>query len=333
MDKLQKIVLNEDFNLVEVLDTLLESRGVIDGIDEMAIVITNYINNVLTSKEYYMGYDKVNDVDKYRFIIPVDSFDNIETLFMKEPLFTINLFVIRNKYGDMDRELGNTNYLSTNNPDIRKVDGQYYLYNPEFEISYNVRPDIMKLDILTVSDKISHEIVHAKRNFYEFIRFSRKRHETIDKNFKIIELLNSEEKTGIDKLVGRILYLCSDDEINARANQLYYQLKQYRYLNRDNINQAVKKTKVYEFVEEIDERIDEMFKREQKMNSVEFDYIIKLLKRIYRFKDINKNPYEYLINLMIVKKNKFIRQLDKVKERVLYEILTTPLEMGHPPKI
>ena len=52
MDSLKKIVLTENFDLREVLDQLLESRGVIDGIDEMMLVITNYINDVLEKKEY-----------------------------------------------------------------------------------------------------------------------------------------------------------------------------------------------------------------------------------------------------------------------------------------
>lgn len=332
MDSLKKIVLTENFDLREVLDQLLESRGVIDGIDEMTLVITNYINDVLKKKEYYKGYDKENDVDKYRFTIPSYNFDNVEILFMKSPLFTINLFVMRSRYGDMDRELGPTNYSATYHPKIINVDGAYYLQEPEFELSYNVRPDIMKLDSLTVADKLSHEIAHAKKNFYEFIRFSKKRKESMRRGFKMIELLNNEDKDSLESLVGRVLYLCSDDEINARANQLYYQLKRFRYLDNSTINQAVKNTKTYELVEEMEEKINELSVREEKMNSVEFDYIIEILKDIYRFKKIGKNPYEFLINLIIVQKNKFIRQIDKVKEKVLYENLTMPLKMINPPK-
>ena len=82
----------------------------------------------------------------------------------------------------------------------------------------------------------------------------------------------------------------------------------------------------------MEEKINELSVREEKMNSVEFDYIIEILKDIYRFKKIGKNPYEFLINLIIVQKNKFIRQIDKVKERVLYENLTMPLKMINPPK-
>lgn len=335
-DKLQKIILNEDFNLVDVLDTLLESRGVIDGIDEMAMVITNYINNVLINKELkdkcFIGYDNIEDVDKYSFTIPVDSFNNIETLFMKKPIFHIHLFIMRNIYGDDERELGETNYVNKLFPKIINVDGKYYLDEPEFNLSY-VLPINKNINMLVVADKFSHELVHAKRNFYEIIRVSEKRRENYLKNSKILELLNNDKKEEIKTLIGRILYLCSDDEINARANQLYYQLKQYRYLDRDNINQAVKKTKVYDFIVEFDEKVKILIEMESKLNAVESDYMIEIIKWIYKDKRVSKNPYEFLINLLIIRKNYFIRQINKVKERVLYEILTTPLKMGHPPKI
>ena len=37
-------------------------------------------------------------------------------------------------------------------------------------------------------------------------------------------LMSSDDEKQLERLVGRILYLCSKDEINARVNQLYYQL-------------------------------------------------------------------------------------------------------------
>ena len=57
---MERIVLKEDFDLIEVYNQLIESRGVIDGIDGIVLTITNYINNVLSSSDlrekYYLTY-------------------------------------------------------------------------------------------------------------------------------------------------------------------------------------------------------------------------------------------------------------------------------------
>ena len=98
---MEKIVLKEDFDLVEVYNQLIESRGVIDGIDGIVLTITNYINNVLSSSDlrekYYLTYVKEEDVKQYEFTIPSELFKNVDCLFMKKPIFHIHLFLMGNK--------------------------------------------------------------------------------------------------------------------------------------------------------------------------------------------------------------------------------------------
>lgn len=329
---MEKIILKEDFDLVEVYNQLLESRGVIDGIDGIVVTIMGYINKVLSSDElkkmYFREYDKEEDVDEYRFTVPVGLFNNVDTLFMKEPIYNINLFIMRNRFGDTERELGETNYIEEFYPDLINIDNQYYLYKPEFNLSFVVE-DKDSIDMFVVSEKVSHELVHAKRNFYEYIRMSKKRKESLQYSSKTIELLSADRKDEIRYLVGRILYLASKDEINARANQLYYELKRYSSINRNNVNKFVEKTNVYRFIKEIDEKITEIENLEKDGNYKIYDYIYNLLKTVYRKKEFKSDPYEFLINLLITRKNYFIRQIDKVKERVLYEKLREPIIMGH----
>ena len=66
----------------------------------------------------------------------------------------------------------------------------------------------------------------------------------------------------------------------------------------------------------------------KKRNYYEINYIDKILKNIYGVKNMKNDPYEFLENLLIVRKNYFIRQIDKVKERVLYEKMREPIIMS-----
>ena len=329
---MEKIVLKEDFDLVEVYNQLLESRGVIDGIDGIVVTIRSYINKVLSSdelkKKYFLTYVKEEDVDQYKFTIPKELFDNIDTLFMKEPIFNIHLFIMRNRFGDTERELGETNYVVRYNIQTKTIDGEVYLYEPEFNLSFVVE-DKDSIDMFTVTDKVSNELVHAKKSFYEIMRKSKYREIVFNNNPTMFELMNGKEKTELDEFIGKTLYLVSKDEINARCNQLYYQLKRFPLLSRKNINVAVKKTNTYTFVERIDETLEQLTRMEEKKSYYEGIYMTNVLKNIYRIKDIKDNPYEFLINLLITRKNYFIRQIDKVKERILYEKLREPIIMGH----
>ena len=327
---MERIVLKEDFDLIEVYNQLIESRGVIDGIDGIVLTITNYINNVLSSSDlkekYFKKYDVKEDVDEYRFTIPVELFDNVDTLFMKKPIFNISLFIMRNKFGDTERQLSETNYLEEYYPKLVNDGGKYYLSEPIFNLSYIVTND-EKIDFFVVADKVSHELVHAKRNFYEFIRISKQRKESLNYNSKTMELLDTDKKDEIKYFIGRVLYLCSTDEINARANQLYYELKNFSMLTRNNINKLVEKTNVYSFINEIEEKNEILKKMKLEGNYCQYDYMWRVLKTIYNEKKIKNDPYEFLENLLISRKNYFIRQIDKVKERVLFEKLREPIIM------
>lgn len=328
---MERIVLKEDFDLIEVYNQLIESRGVIDGIDGIVLTITNYINNVLSSSDlkekYFKKYDVKEDVDEYRFTVPVELFDNVDTLFMRKPIFNISLFIMRNKFGDTERQLSETNYLEEYYPKLVNDGGKYYLSEPIFNLSYIVTND-EKIDFFVVADKVSHELVHAKRNFYEFIRVSKQRKESLKYNSKTMELLDGNKKDEIKYFIGRILYLCSTDEINARCNQLYYELKNFSILTRNNINKLVEKTNVYRFINEIDENFETIERIKLEGNYCQYDYIWKVLKTVYNEKKLKNDPYEFLENLLIARKNYFIRQIDKVKERVLYEKMREPIIMS-----
>lgn len=330
---MDRIVLTEDFDLIETYDKLFESRGVIDGIDFIVSVIYRYsnkiLNNSILKKRTYKGYNTKDDVDIYEFAIPSEKFDDGDTLFMKSPVFNIHVFEMRNKYADKERELGETNYVYSYNLDIRNFDGRYYLYNPQFNLSFNIIEG-ENIDMEDMAIKVSHELIHAKRSFYEIIRCSKNRRETFERNVATMELLTSDEKDETKRLIGRILYLCSDDEINARASQLYYELKGLRYIDRKNINKFIEKSKVYSFVNEFDDKLKTIIEMESKRNGVELNYIKTLMDFVYKQKNVGDNPYEFLTNLLISKKNYFIRQMDKVKERVIYEKLNEPLIIGHP---
>lgn len=327
---MEKIILKEDFDLVEVYDRLIESRGVIDNIDEIVIAVRNYINVVLSSQElkakYFVGYDENEDVDMYDFVVPEGCFEKVDTLFMKEPIFNIHLFIMRNRFGDTERELGETNYEAKYYPEIREEGENVFLYKPSFNLSFVIQ-NVEKIDVNLVLDKLSHELVHAKRNLYEFSRSSKYREFILKKNAKTFDLLNGKEKTDLDEFIGMVLYLVSDDEINARSNQVYYQLKRFSFLTRENINKAIEMTKIHGFIKQIDEKIEVITKMEEKQSYYESNYIYKVLRDVYRKKDIKDNPYEFLINLLITQKNRFIRQIDKVKERVLYEKEREPIIM------
>ena len=56
-----------------------------------------------------------------------------------------------------------------------------------------------------------------------------------------------------------------------------------------------------------------------------FQALKEELMSVYQVKDF-KDPYKFLLNLLSNRKTFFVRQIDKVKERVLYEITLQPLK-------
>ena len=326
---MRKIRIDENFNLIEVYDTLLESRGVIEGIEGLCETIYKYINTVLGDKglkeQYKLGYDKNEKVTIYSFIIPNTIFNDVDTLFMTNPTFNIQIFVMDNVYGDRERELGQCNYESLYRPVIEEIDGTWKLSKPVFNLFFIVGPN-EKVDFTSISEKVGHEIVHAKKNFFEYITMSKKRKGSFNRDYISVSMISSKEKNEIEYLIGRILYLCSKDEINARANQLYFELMNAKPLNRKNINNVVRKTNVYGFVNEFDEKIELLFKEESKRN-INIDNSIKEALKLVYLKDNFSDPYKFLYNLLINRKNYFIRQIDKVKEKVLYETMNKPVKI------
>lgn len=323
-----KININENFNLIELYDILLESRGVIDGCDSIINTVKDYINNIIKNTSvldgFYDGYDKENKVKRYFFKIPNKIFGGIETLFMKEPEINVKLFIMDNPYGDKKRELGENNYLSLYNPEIVEYNDKLYLNKPVFNI-YFVLSKEEDVTYEEVGEKLGHELVHAKKNFEEYISHSKKREGAFKRDELVTKKLNNSEKDSLSNLIGRILYLCSNDEINARANQLYYQLKRYKNITRYNINNAVKLCDIYRFVDEFDDKIERVEKIFFEHNSEVTEYLKEELMYVYQVKEF-KDMYKFLTNLLINRKNFFIRQINKVKERVLYEQTLVPIK-------
>lgn len=322
--------INEDFNLIDVYNYLIESRGVIDGCDDLFNRIHQYIVNVITNKNNIQEKCQINHVKKekvtrYKFTIPIGWFKNTDTLFMRNPIFNISIFIMDNIFGDTERQLGECNYLSMQNPIIVEKNNVYKLDKPRFNLFWIFKPNYLP-SVEEIAEKASHEIVHAKKNFQEYVTASKKRKSAFQRDYNASLIYNNKKANNVDKLVGRILYLCSNDEINARANQLYYQLKRFKNLNRNNVNNAVKQTNVYRFIEEFEENIKKIENIENENNLTMTDNINEKLKFVYNVKTNFKNPYEFLINLLINRKNFLIRQYDKVKEKILYELTLIPLK-------
>lgn len=328
MINMEKIVLKENFNLIDIYDLLLESQGVIDGTDGLNNAIYSYIKNVLKSDTlkdyYYIGHDVNQKVEEYKFTVPSQVFKDIDTLFMINPIYNISLFVMDNPYGDKERQLGECNYESLRNPIISEDNGDKKLDTPVFNLFFVVEPDEIP-SIFEVSKKVSHELVHAKKNFYEYLTMSKKREGSFNRDNISVRMLTTKEQENIEHIIGRILYLCSNDEINARSNQLYFELKRVKILTRLNINNIVKKTNVYDFVNEMDAKIEDVLNIEKENNINVSEEIKNLLKIVYNVKTF-KDPYRFLYNLLINRKNYFIRKINKVKERVLYEIGNEPVK-------
>ena len=55
----------------------------------------------------------------------------------------------------------------------------------------------------------------------------------------------------------------------------------------------------------------------ERRNYYEINYIDKILKNIYGVKNMKNDPYEFLENLLIVRKNYFILYIYKVPHQIL----------------
>ena len=84
-------------------------------------------------------------------------------------------------------------------------------------------------------------------------------------------------------------------------------------------------TDVYKFVYEFEDKIEKVNNLQLKYNNEITNFLKTELMDIYQVKDF-KNPYKFLTNLLINRKNYFIRQIQKVKEKILYEITLIPLK-------
>ena len=206
---MEKIVLKEDFDLIEIYNQLLESRGVIDGIDGIVGVVKDYVNNTILHEldRYYQGYDKVNGVYVYDFNIPCNVFEDVDTLFMKKPHINVQLFIMENPYGDKERQLGENNYLSLYKPEIITHNNVNYLNNPVFNIFFVLKQGEM-VSFYDVGSRLSHEFVHAKKNFIEYITQSNKNDGNFNRYLLVVNKLSNGNKESLSNFVGRVLYLC-----------------------------------------------------------------------------------------------------------------------------
>lgn len=319
-------ILFEDKSLIEIYDMLVESRGVIDGIEPMVASLANGINDNIGNKEFFVGRNEKEAVSIYSMSFVCDS-SRMDTSFMIDPMFGVDVFVMDNKFGDVYRSLGENCYYSPMIPKVSFVDGKPKLREAKFHLSFIV-PFGGKLSFEDAASKMSHEIVHARKNFEEFVSASKKRYSSRERDVRSLELMSSNEKDSLRSLVGRILYLCSRDEINARSNQLYYELKRFGHLNRRNVNELVRNTSVYSFVEEMERYIGKVSELESIGNVAVEDEVRWLLNDVYgKINSKMREPLQFLENLLIKRKNDFIRQIDKVKERCLCEKMNETIKM------
>lgn len=321
---MKRLKINENAPLMDIYNFLIESRGVIDGIDEIVEYITDFANGIIGNRNFLVGRNEKEKVTLFSGECQINSND-VNTLFMLNPCFKINIFVMDNRFGDRYRNLGENCYYSPMYPDIESTKDGIKLKEPKFELSFII-PMNAVLTALDVSSKLGHELVHAKKNFNEYISVSKKREGSISRDAYSLNAMNNTEKDEVKSFVGNILYLCSKDEINARANQLYYELKSLNiFLTPKNINSAIKKCSVYEFLEKMDWNYS-MIDSVEKENRLEVEqYVREILKNVYLTDSIG-NPFSFLKKLLINRKNIFIRQIDKVKHRVLYEALKADIK-------
>ena len=271
-----------------VYSELNETRGHIEGTKGIVDAIDGYIHEFIES-------GKINSIKptytpelaayRYTFGIPTSVFDNVNTLFMYKPLFTIHLYKSINDRPDLEQYVGPSNYGVPNTPKISQVKGQKVLVEPKFEIAILADNEWLYHPFI-LAGAINHEITHAKINYREYVNGDNPM--ALHKYTNAAKFANIKNTNTLNNLLKRWSYLCNRDEINARANQIYDELGKIdkKFGLRLSLTDALKNCPTYERMED------------------EFDKRLEMLKSIAA--EPNKEEYEkYLAELVGGKKEDF----------------------------
>ena len=295
----------------ELLNMLNETRGVIDNLTPLINKIVKYIREFIKDDTFIDYLEETNDEKQYyrfSFTIPKTIFTEEETLFIVDPIFHINLFVSYNRFPDYRYAMGETYYNCSN--DIKSKDGK--IVNPEFFISITANNNLV-YDENFLSSNLRHELTHFYGNLKEFFN----NNNALSKKMAYRNMVNSiTDEDEVIKILKRIFYLIDQDEINARAHQLYTELEP-----------TMKNT----YLETLKEKIQSCYVYDSFMH--EFDKYITILQHnvrnplfskslVDKFKFRHKGPVGRLLNTLIFAKNKQIVQFQKVAEKWYYEKLT-----------
>ena len=317
-DKLKQIVRETIDNYYEavrpidseyMLTELNESRGVIDTLDSLIDNIVNYVKTMFSDdtllEKYYSGYNKNHQCKMYNFLISSTEFNGVDTLFMINPKFHIIIYKSDNNYSDLNRNIGETNYIAHSQPNIQTKNGEHFIVNPEFNITIVINNDNSFSETLFKS-KLRHEITHCKSNLFSFINNAKKLN---DKTQNQIFINGLDDEDEVNKIIKRIVYLTSQDEINARSHQLYSELDdaiKNKFLR--GLKQLIEHTNIYQStIHEMNEYINILqYNIDNKLFSKELS--LKYYKAI-------KTPIKQLLNNLLLAKNKQISQFQKVGEK------------------
>lgn len=295
----------------ELLNMLNETRGVIDNLTPLINKIVKYISEFIKNDTFIDYLEETNDEKQYyrfSFTIPKTIFTEEETLFMVEPIFDIDFFVSYNRFPDYHYAIGETYYICSNN--IRVENDK--IVEPKFHVSITANNQLNYGENILASN-LRHEITHCYSNLKEYIN----NNNALSKKMTYRNMVNSiTDEDEVIKILKRIFYLIDQDEINARAHQLYTELEP-----------TMKNT----YLETLKEKIQSCYVYDSFMH--EFDKYITILQHnvrnplfskslVDKFKFRHKGPVGRLLNTLIFAKNKQIVQFQKVAEKWYNEKLT-----------
>lgn len=314
------------------LNFLIESGGVLEGTQGICDAIYHYLINIVKNdglKKFYVDFDDKESCFIYSIKIPVEIFKGVDTLFLNNPQFSIKIFQSTNDYSDLDRFGNGGDYLAHTEPHYSRIDGVLKLESPQFEINLYLNNNL-EISGYQLYGKINHELVHAKINFNEYIEnveslkgdfFDKTGLENNTKPFNQsnIKYINNKRffdidvKNEADRILKRYRYLISKDEINARTNQLYYELDELnkKYKFNFDLKKLIYRCPIYSnFINEIEDFIDKL-EKEKDNNELN----IYFRNRVQDYKNLTvQKIFKKLKFVKMIQINNFYRVAKKWKD-------------------
>lgn len=146
---------------------------------------------------------------------------------MEAPEFTIRVKRLRHAY-DYDDSLwvvngGDYEAHSEHPVYVNGENGTVFLKNPRFMIHVITLPNLT-YDRSKLYGNINHELIHAAKNYYEFVNGKNSKSSKSYQHMNDIINVTSNENDSDFNLFYNIKYAISKNEIGARINQAYHEL-------------------------------------------------------------------------------------------------------------